>query len=340
MIKGGCRAQALKKHCRFGSRPFRAIALAMAGLLLFDLSKSPAAEYALTTYPLGSFAFGAGITPPPGIYVTDAVSFYPPSISGNFDFGGRTFNAGFKAEMFSDELNILYVPNTKVLNGYLGVSVSVPVAHVNYQATVAGPLNSVTSTTEGWGLGDTIVAAQLGWDGDKFSHNFHILGVIPTGFYETGFAPITGFNRPSLDIGWAFTWFDKTTKIEINGAVGFMTSMENFATHYQTGDEFHAEWAIGYKFDNGLEIGVVGYDYRQVTGDSGSGALLGSFIGSVDAVGPGLTYSTKIGDTPVTFSARDYEQYNAKHFLRGNVALGSFTVVFPAAQAMEHSPLK
>lgn len=33
-------------------------------------------------------------------------------------------------------------------------------------------------------------------------------------------------------------------------------------SRHKTGNEFHLEWAIGYKFDNGLEIGVVGYDYR------------------------------------------------------------------------------
>jgi hypothetical protein len=34
--------------------------------------KCRAAGYAFTTYPLGSLAFGVGITPPPGAYVTDA----------------------------------------------------------------------------------------------------------------------------------------------------------------------------------------------------------------------------------------------------------------------------
>jgi Putative MetA-pathway of phenol degradation len=55
-------------------------------------------------------------------------------------------------------------------------------------------------------------------------------------------------------------------------------------------------------WNHGLEIGVVGYDYRQITGDPGPGALLGPFIGTVDAVGPGLSYSTKIGEIPVTIN--------------------------------------
>ena len=86
--------------------------------------------------------------------------------------------------------------------------------------------------------------------------------------YDTGFYPIIGLNRPSLEFGWGFTYFDKNSKLQINGAVGFMASMENYATHIKRG-RIPAQWAIGYKFDNGLLIGAVGYDYRQVTGDSG-----------------------------------------------------------------------
>lgn len=309
--------------------------LVLVCVLISHGPASRAAEYAFTTYPLGSLSFGAGITPPPGVYVTDSISFFSGSIGGNIDIGGRVFNAGAKANIFSDDVSILMVPETKLLDGRLGVLVSTPVSHINLEASVAGPVVSVTDRTQGTGLGDTILEAQLGWDHGDFSHTFHILGVVPTGRYETGFYPLTGFNRPSLDVGWAFTWFDKDTKLQFNGVIGFMTSWENEATQYQTGNEFHAEWAIGYKFDNGLILGVAGYDYRQITGDSGSGARLGSFIGTVDAMGAGLTYSTKIGETPVTVSVHDYEQYNFKNFFHGNIAIASFTAAFPPAQSLK-----
>jgi hypothetical protein len=41
-----------------------------------------AAEYTFTTYGLGGMAFGAGITPPAGTYVSTGASFYRGSISG------------------------------------------------------------------------------------------------------------------------------------------------------------------------------------------------------------------------------------------------------------------
>jgi hypothetical protein len=68
-------------------------------------------------------------------------------------------------------------------------------------------------------------------------------------------------------------------------------------------------------------LGVVGYDYRQLTGDSGSGAILGPFESSGDAIGGGLSYTTQVGETPVVINIRDYEQYNWKNFFHGNAAV-------------------
>ena len=52
------------------------LALGAAGALLASAVESTAAEYAFSTYGLGSAAFAAGVTPPPGTYVTEAISFY------------------------------------------------------------------------------------------------------------------------------------------------------------------------------------------------------------------------------------------------------------------------
>jgi len=336
MTKNDCPARAARRR-GFSSRPrLSAIgALALTCGLFASAPSSYAAEYAFTSYPLGTLAFGAGITPPPGTYVTNAMSFYSGNICGNFDFGGRTFNAGVKADIFLDSTNILLVPQGKLLDGYFGASVTVPAGWVKYDASASGVRGTITSETSGGGWGDMNLQFQLGWDGESFSHTVYLLGVIPTGRYDTGFTPIIGLNRPSIEVGWGFTYFDKNSKLQFNGAVGFMTSMENDATQYQTGNELHAQWAIGYKFDNGLLLGAVGYDYRQLTGDSGPGALLGPFESLGDAVGPGLSYSTLIGELPVVINVRDYEQYNWKNFFHGNAAIASFTAVFPAAQALD-----
>jgi hypothetical protein len=76
----------------------------------------------------------------------------------------------------------------------------------------------------------------------------------------------------------------------------------------------------------GLVIGVVGYDYRQLNGDSGSGDPLGPFKGRVDAVGPGLSYTTLVGTTPVVLNARHYQEFNADNRFHGNSTIFSTTI--------------
>ncbi len=143
-----------------------------------------------------------------------------------------------------------------------------------------------------------------------------------------GFSPIVGLHRPGIDTGWAFTWTDPTKKLQLNGATGVTFNFENTAQDYKSGNEFHFEWAAGIEFAPGLLIGVVGYDYRQLTGDSGSGALLGPFKGRVDAIGPGLSYTTLVGSTPFILNVRHYQEFDAHNRWEGNMTMFSGTIRF------------
>ncbi len=308
------------------SQAFFAQTLGAGFLWLAAAGQATAVEYAFSSYPLGSAGFGAGVTPPPGTYVTALASYYTGEIGGQLNFGGVTLNAGAEVKLFATGLNGLYVPERKLLGGHLGIGVTVPVGFIDVDATVGlGPLE-VSRQTDGWGLGDIATRLQLGWQHGEFSHLVYVQGVAPTGRYERGFAPITGLNRPSIDTGWAFTWANKATKLQFNGAAGFTFNFENDETDYQSGNEFHFEWAIGYELMQGLVIGAVGYDYRQLTGDSGSARA--PFKGRVDAVGPGLSYSTLIGKTPFTLNVRHYREFEARRRWEGNATFATATIKF------------
>jgi hypothetical protein len=249
--------------------------LALGCTLVASSADSRATEYGFSTYGLGGNAFGAGVTPPAGTYVTNATAFYSGEIGRSINFGGVTINAGAKVDVFSNGVNVLYVPERKVFGGNLGLSATVPLGHIDIDATI-GPLSR---EVDGWGLGDIVSKAQLGWQHGDFAHTIYMQVVAPTGRWDPGFSPIIGLHRPGIDTGWAFTWTDPTKKLQLNGATGFTFNFENTATDYKSGNEFHFEWAAGLEFAPGLLIGVVGYDYRQLTGDSGSGARLGPFKG-------------------------------------------------------------
>jgi hypothetical protein len=300
---------------------------AIAGWLC--LTGSPdarATEYAFSSYGLGLMAFGAGITPPAGVYGSAATSFYSAKIGATVDFGRVVINAGSKIDAFAGATNLMYVPDRKVFGGNLGLSVTVPVGHLDLEATLATERFGITREVSGWGFGDITSRAQLGWQRGDFSHTFYVQAVAPTGKYETGFFPIIGLHRPGIDTGWAFTWMDKPTKLQFNGTTGFTFNFENDKTDYLSGNEFHFEWAIGYEVATGLLIGVVGYDYRQVTGDSGG--RIGPFKGRVDAVGPGLSYSTVVDKMPITLNLRHYKEFDAENRWEGNSTIASGTIRF------------
>lgn len=306
--------------------PLRALFAACS--MVTAAAHAQAAEYAFSTYGLGGAAFAAGVTPPPGIYVTTVSAFYTGDIGGSISFGGAVVNAGAKVEAYSSGLNVLYVPQRKLFGGNLGLAVTVPVGHVDLDADVSVGRLTVSREIDGWGLGDVVSRAQLGWQHGEFSHTAYVQVVAPTGRWEPGFSPIIGFDRPGIDTGWAFTWDNKATKLQFNGAAGFTFNFENTETDYRTGNEFHFEWAIGRELAPGFVLGVVGYDYRQLTGDSGTGAKLGPQKGRVDAIGPGLSYTTVIGTTPVIFNLRHYQEFNVEKRWEGNSTIASGTIRF------------
>jgi hypothetical protein len=70
---------------------------------------------------------------------------------------------------------------------------------------------------------------------------------------------------------------------DLSATAGFTFNETNAATDYKTGDEFHLEWAVTKYLSKQFTIGVVGYYYQQLTPDTGTGAVLGSFEGRVVA---------------------------------------------------------
>ena len=72
---------------------FILLATAAGCLSLGAGSEAKAAEYGFSSYALGQNAFGAGVTPPAGTYVTSATGFYTAHIDNSINFGGVVLDA-------------------------------------------------------------------------------------------------------------------------------------------------------------------------------------------------------------------------------------------------------
>jgi hypothetical protein len=178
-----------------------------------------------------------------------------------------------------------------------------------------------------FGIGDSVVAALLGWQEGNNHWNLVATGTIPTGIYSTSSIAFLGLHRPSLDVRGAYTYLDPQTGLEISGALGMTFNYINTATSYQTGNELHFEWDINEHFASGWSAGIGGYVYDQVTGDSGSGNRIGPFEGRVVAVGPLIGYTFKIMEViPVQLNARWFHEFDVKNRLTANSIFGTISL--------------
>ena len=285
-----------------------------------------AAESGSALYIGGSQAFGAGATPPPGTYGTIGTIYYDGNVGAVVAGGLVDLNVRKKA--FASVANLLHVWPGGIAGGRFGVSASLPFAsYANLTATAAGAVTG-NLQTDGWGIGDLSLKAQNGWSHGSFSHTVSVTMWAPTGRYDTGFSPNAGKNHVGFDFGWAFTQIWANPGIELSMSLGYSVELENPATSYRNGDTFHLEAALGYKTHSGWTLGAASYLIYQVTGDSGSGALLGPFRREVYAAGPALSYSGVIAGKAFNLTARHYWEFDARNTFEGHISFVTGTVKF------------
>ena len=69
----------------------------------------------------------------------------------------------------------------------------------------------------------------------------------------------------------------------------------NHDLQYQNGIDFHLDWGASHFLSKNLQIGMAGYYFQQLTGDSGPGAKLGDFKGRVLGFGPQVGFLFPVG---------------------------------------------
>ena len=317
----------------------RSIALAacaIGGICAMPAGSAFAAEGATGFYLLGSKTSMSGFIPPPGTYIQDSNYFYSGSASVQLDFAGLTLSGGVDADAYYNMPTALWVAPGSVWGGNIALSLTVPVGWKNVEAGAAltGPGGGVISGRIGdeeTKFGDPVLGASIGWHQDKLHWNLGTLVNAPAGFWETGNLANIGFNRWAVDLNGAVTYLDMTTGLELSGAAGFTFNFENPDTDYKTGTEFHLELAAMQNFSKSFALGVAGYYYEQVTGDSGSGARLGDFEGRVLGVGPAVNLTFELGKIPVSTNLKYFHEFDAKNRLEGDA--GFVTVTMPLSVA-------
>ena len=283
-----------------------------------------AAEKGTGVYLLGFRGPMAGFTPPPGIFFQNDLYVYSGEAGGNIQlpFGGQLI-AGVEATAIFELPTGVWVTPWQIAGGDLGFSATVPIGSLEIDASL-GPLSVHDDI---FTVGDPFLTGFVGWHAGNFHWQTGLGLNVPIGDYQDGEIANISFNRWATDVFGTATWLDPTLGLDVSGAAGVTFNGENPATNYETGTEFHLEWAASKIFSPQFNVGVVGYYYNQLTGDSGAGARLGDFEGEVAAVGGTLGYNFQLGKLPVSTRVKYYHEFDVTNRLEGDA--GFFTVAMP-----------
>jgi hypothetical protein len=278
--------------------------------------------------------------------------FYNTSVSAGADVTrareitiGRlnpTLNLNLSANLHADVpllwINPGYVFATPFLGGQasLGMGGFVGYATTSLSGTVTAsipPFSFVRSdniTDSVTGFGDLYPIATVKWH--QGVNNFMIYGTggIPVGTYSSTSLANLGAGHGSADGGFGYTYLDTAAGHEFSAVAGFTYNFTNPSTNYQNGIDFHLDWGASQFLSKQVLVGLVGYVYDQITGDSGSGDRVGPFESRVIGIGPQVGYLFPIGDMQGYLNLKAYGEFDARNRASGVNAWLTF-VISPAA---------
>ncbi len=133
-----------------------------------------------------------------------------------------------------------------------------------------------------------------------------------------------GRNYCSLDTVDAVTCFNAENRTEISVVPGLIINTENPDTDYRTGTEFHVDAVVNQFLSETFAVGVVGYAYKQINGDSGSGAIFGDFKGESYGLGLALSWVPEFGGGNVAITGGWLHDLDATNRLEADY--GSLTI--------------
>lgn len=259
--------------------------------LLLGCSLSAPAALTLATegggsmYPMGAENYLSGAMPPPGLYGTVYAQHYRADrLRGN---DGRQLPVDFRLRADVIAPRVVWVTEQKVLGGSLAFHAIAPLVELKVSLDGASQRKRE--------LGDITFGPGLGYHySEKMHAAYGIDFFAPTGRFDCDDLVNIGRNYWTVQPVAAFSYVDPDgLNIDIKTMYDF--NLRNRETDYRSGQELHADYAIGWGLRNGWVLGVGGYVYRQTTDDDVRGERVDDNKGRAFAIGPSIKYSSQQG---------------------------------------------
>ena len=273
-----------------------------------------AAEGAFSHYlPGANIDIFLAVPPEPGFLAANTFWYQSGSV------GETVLDGQIKLSLdISNFLNLTaltYTFGQPILGGRYTAGVLVPFGNVDLDATLVGPFGGRYPTSESsFDLSDiALIPFQMNWATGPWSFKLSEVIVAPTGGYSESELVNLGRNYWSFDTIAAVTWFDPEKGTEVSIQPGLMVNTKNSDTDYRTGNEFHLDFTVNQFLSPSFALGIRGYYYQQLTGDSGSGALLGDYKSESFGAGPGFVWIPKLGGGQLTILGKWIHDFSAKN---------------------------
>ena len=294
------------------------------GVFLVQPSSVFAAESGMGHYVPGALADFADMAPPSGLALTSWYNYYHGSTSIQIPVGGL-LTTNLSATSNAEMLGAIYTSPYGILDGKFAVGLIIPYVWLDVKGSVTGPSGrSVKRSDSADGIGDMIlVPFWLNWNCGDFKWAVLLDIYAPTGEYHTGQLANAGLNYWTFEPMVQFSYISKKIGLEISATAGFDFNTINNATDYQSGDVFHIDATLAEHlpfFGYGIiGIGANAFYWKQVNGDSGSGAELGPFETKMIGIGPVLSYiSPPIGGHTLVAEVKWLPQIETSNTLKGD----------------------
>jgi hypothetical protein len=290
-------------------------------------------------YPPGSYQDFSGMPPSqPGFYLANYFLDYgngTVDVSKELPRGG-IFAAGVTANIQAEVPIILYAYpfhlgnvtfSTGIFPSWIWEDVSATATFNRDGTPRTGAIEQSVN-----GFGDIqVTPIQASWTNGDFTVGGIFNVWAPSGSYNPGQLANPGMGYYTFELMPAFSWFSSKigTEFTIFPAVDFNTI--NNTTDYKSGDIFHVDATLAQHlplFGGFAGAGATVSYIKQFTGDSGSGARLGSFEEQSVAVGPIVSYVHKIGQKTLIIDGSWLPQVQTQNTTKGNYFWAKLTLAF------------
>jgi hypothetical protein len=279
-----------------------------------------ASEGAASYYFPGAFgSFLVAVPPEPGFSGASQTLIFGGNAQKSILNGRQTF--GINAFAVYEYLAGLYVFEQPILGGRLQVGVAVPaVTYATMTASLQTRLfGTFSGTSSDVNFGDLMLTPfSFTWNFGELSAKLTQIVIAPTGHYDVNAVINVGRNYWAFDTQVGLTWLHKATGTELSVLPGILINTMNPATAYRTGTEFHLDFMANQFVTTDIAIGLHGYWYRQIDGDSGQGATFGPFMGESFGMGPAVLWAPAQLEGRYAFIAKWLHDFSNTNRLNGD----------------------